>query len=114
MNIKIVDKKITENDLRLIAKEFYDTLIKGVVDVEREIIAVGGEYHIDASNVLVENGSQPQNLWGFNWYFDQPDDKRIEYVALINIRPSQGNKTMEVQDVSLREKMKSIILKYLP
>ena len=114
MNVKIVDKKITENDLREIAKEFYDTMIKGVVDIEREVIAVGGEYHIDASTVLVESGSQAQNLWGFNWYFDELGDKRIEYIALINIRPAQGNKTMEVKDLSLRDKMKSIILTYLP
>ncbi|MDO8523190.1 MAG: DUF5674 family protein [bacterium] len=113
MDIKIIDKKITESELREIAKDFYGEMVKGVVDIEREIIAMGGEFHMDANIILIENGSKQQNVWGFNWYFDKTGDERIEYVSLINIRPGQGNRKMEVQDVSLRDKMKTIILKYL-
>lgn len=113
MNIKIVNKKITETELREIAKDFYGEMVKGVVDVEREIIAMGGEYHMDANVVLIRDGSKQQNVWGFNWYFDKKEDGRIEYVSLINIRSAQGNKVMEVQDINLRDKMKAIILKYL-
>ena len=43
MNIKIINKKITESELREIAKDFYGEMVKGAVDVEREILAVGGE-----------------------------------------------------------------------
>ena len=114
MNIKIIDKKITETELREIAKDFYVEMVKGVVDIKREIIVMGGEYHMDANIVLIENGSEQQNIWGFNWYFDKNGDERIEYISLINIRPKQGNMTMEVRDVFLRDKMKTIILKYLP
>jgi len=113
MKIKIIDKKITESELREIAKDFYGEMVKGVVDIEREIIAMGGEYHMDANMVLIENESKQQNIWGFNWYFDKAGDERIEYVSLINIRPNQGNRAMEVQDAILRDKMRSIILKYL-
>ena len=113
MLIKIIDQKITENELREIAKDFYTDMIKGVVDIERGILAMGGEYHIDASTVLIENESRQQDIWGFNWYFDRAGDERIEYVSLINIRPAQGNMAMEVQDASLRDTMKTIILKYL-
>lgn len=113
MRIKIIDKKITESELREIAKKFYDYMIKGVVDIEQEILALGGEYHIDANMVLIKNGSKQQNIWGFNWYFDKTKDERIEYISLINIRPTQGNRAMEIQDKSLRNTMKTIILKYL-
>ena len=113
MPIKIIDKKITENELREIAKDFYIDMIKGVADIERGILAIGGEYHMDANAILIENGSQQQNVWGFNWYFDRTGDERIEYVSLINIRPAQGNRSMEVQNASLRDAMKIIILKYL-
>ncbi|MEK7596425.1 MAG: DUF5674 family protein [Patescibacteria group bacterium] len=113
MPIKIIDKKITESELREIAKDFYVDMIKGVVDIEREILAVGGEYHMDANTILVESGSKQQNIWGFNWYFNKTGDERIGYISLINIRPGQGNKTMEVQDASLRDIMKRIIFKYL-
>ncbi len=113
VNIKIIDKKISESELREIAKDFYGEMVKGVVDIERKIIVMGGEYHMDANVILIKNGSNQQDVWGFNWYFDKIGDERIEYISLINIRPAQGNKTMEVQDASLRDKMKTIILKYL-
>ncbi len=113
MNIKIINSKISKKDLQEIAKDFYGYMVKGVVDIELEILAMGGEYHMDANNVLIENGSIQKNVWGFNWYFEKIGDERIEYVSLINIRPKEGNRVMEVQDLSLRDKMKSIILKYL-
>ena len=113
MNIKIIDKKISEMELRKIAKEFYCEMVKGVVDIEDGILAMGGEYHMDANNVLIESGSKQPNVWGFNWYFDREGENSIEYVSLINIRPAQGNRVMEVQDSVLRDKMKKVILKYL-
>jgi len=113
MDIKIIDKKITEAELRHIAREFYVSMIKGVVDTRLEIMAMGGEYHMDANNMLITNGSKQEDVWGFNWYFDKENDERIEYVSLINIRPAQGNMTMELEDDVLRDKIKIIILKYL-
>jgi len=113
MNIRIINKKISEKELQEIAKEFYGSMIKGVVDIELAVLAMGGEYHMDANTILIENGSKQENVWGFNWYFDKSSDERIEYISLINIRPTQGNRVMEVQDLSLRDKMKSVILKYL-
>ena len=113
MNIKIINDKISEKELREIAKDFYGNMVKGVVDVEREILAMGGEYHMDANEILTKNKSKQQDIWGFNWYFDKSEDERIEYVSLINIRPGQDNRKMEVQNVFLRDRMKSIILKYL-
>jgi hypothetical protein len=113
MEIRIIDKKIAESELREIAKDFYGQMIKGVVDIEKEILAMGGEYHMDANNLLIENHSRQENIWGFNWYFDKNGDDQIEYISLINIRPAQGNRSMEVQDDFLRSKMKEIILKYL-
>ncbi|TSC59838.1 MAG: hypothetical protein LiPW15_506 [Parcubacteria group bacterium LiPW_15] len=113
MNIKIIDSKISDVELREVAKDFYGEMVKGVVDVEREILAMGGEYHMDANVVLIENGSKGSDIWGFNWYFDKDGDERIEYISLINIRPGQGNRAMEVQDADLRDRMKNIILKRL-
>lgn len=113
MNIKIINKKINDTELREIAKDFYGEMIKGVVDIKQEILAMGGEYHMDANNVLTEKGSKQENIWGFNWYFNRTGEDRIEYTSLINIRPKQMNRKMEVQDRVLRDTMKTIILKYL-
>ena len=57
MDIKIVNDKISVEELKIIARVFYVTMIKGVVDIEKEVIVFGGEYHIDANQVLLENGS---------------------------------------------------------
>ena len=69
MIVKVIDQKITESELREIAKDFYVDMIKGVVDIEREILAMGGEYHIDANMVLIENGLRQQDLYGFYFHF---------------------------------------------
>lgn len=109
MNIKIVSENITVDELREIAKEFYINMIKGVVDIEKEVVAFGGEYHIDANRKLTDLGSEQKDVWGFNISFDQPKETWIEYISLINIRPLAGNKRMEVEDEKIRENMKRII-----
>ena len=109
MNIVIVEDKISIEELKEIAKEFYDSMIKGVVDIEKEVIAFGGQYHIDANMKLIEYGSVQKNIWGFNVNFEEPKDSWIEYTSLINIRPLVGNRTMEVQDENIRNTMKKII-----
>lgn len=109
MKIKIIEDHISVDELREIAKEFYGSMVKGVVDIERNVIAVGGEYHMDSNVVLLDNGSKQGDVWGFNIYPDMPRDSWIEYVSLINIRPVANNRDMEVQDVEIRAKMEEII-----
>ena len=105
MKIKIIKEKIPKIELEELALEFYVEMVKGVVDIEREIIALGGEWHIDANQVLIVDGSLQKNIWGFNIYLNG----RIEYISLINIRPLQNNRNLEVEDPSTREKMNVII-----
>ena len=102
MKIKVVKDKISKDELKEIGKEFYDFMITGVVDIEKE-------YHIDANGVLINEGSKQADIWGFNVIFDKEKDSWIEYISLINIRPKAGNMNMEVQDKKIREKMKKII-----
>jgi hypothetical protein len=109
MNIKIVEDTISVDKLREIAKEFYGSMVKGVVDIEREVVVFGGEYHMDSNILLLEHGSKQSDVWGFNIYPDMPRDSWIEYVSLINIRPAVNNRDMEVQDANIRAKMKEII-----
>lgn len=111
MNIKIVEDSITKEEMAEIAQEFYVNIIKGVIDVEREIIALGGEYHMDANMVLIEHGSQQDNIWGFNIYLNRDGDDWLEYASLINIRPAAGNRSMFIEDKELCDKIKKIISK---
>lgn len=111
MDIRIINDSISRIDLNQLAQEFYEDLIKGVVDIQREIIALGGEMHADAEEVLLENGSNQSDLWGFNILLDTDKDDSLIYESLINIRPRDNNKDLEVKDPDIRNKMKEIIFK---
>ena len=110
MDIRIISKPITRAEAKEIANEFYVDMVKGVADIERELIALGGEWHIDVNNTLIEDGSKQSALWGFNFY---PDENRIQYTSLINIRPSQNNRAIEIQDESLRKQIEKVIQKLI-
>ena len=112
--ILIVREPIDASTLDALAKEWYGTMVKGVADLERGIIALGGDWHMDANNVLIGDESEQKNLWGFNVYPDERGDKALEYISLINIRPRQGNKKMELEDEKLRARIRSILKKLIP
>ena len=96
-----------------LAEASYGHMVKAVVDVERKIMAVGGELHADAEAELLEDGSRQEDLWGCNIYPDQPIESRIEYTSLINIRSVAGNRSMEVKDNKVREQMRDIVNKLI-
>jgi hypothetical protein len=80
--------------------------IKLAVDVQRGILAGGGELHADCEQVLLKDGSQQEDIWGADWY---PNTQEVGFEALINIRPRQRNYGMEIQDSDLREQTETIV-----
>ena len=109
MLIKIIKQKISRPDWETIAQETFGDMVKGVVDVRQKIVALGGELHADAEEILLKEGSQQSNLWGFNIYVNKAKEDRIEYTSLINIRPKDGNRDREVKNQPLRDTIKKII-----
>ena len=83
----------------------YEDMIKIVVDIRRRFLSGGGEMHSDCESALLENGSEQDDLWGANWY---PNEQRIEFESLINIRPRLGNRNILIQDENLRKQVESI------
>ena len=69
MIIRVIEDAIILDELREIAREYYVDMIKGVVDISKEIMAIGGEYHMDANMKILENGSIQADVWGFNIFF---------------------------------------------
>src|SRR3989338_10857850 len=108
MEILIAREQIDKETLDALAKEWHHSLVKGVADISRLIVALGGEWHIDANNRLIEDGSEQKNLWGFNVYPNEQGDKAIEYNSLINIRPLQGNRSMEIMDEETRKAVRKV------
>lgn len=109
MDIKIIKEKITREELQTIAEKMYGTVVKIAVDIEKEIIALDGEWHAECQEALIESGSDAQDIWGANIKIKAPREDRIEYFALINIKPSVGHQNMEVTDKALKEKIKQVV-----
>jgi hypothetical protein len=90
--------------------EEYENMIKIIVDIRHRFLAGGGEMHSDCESVLLENGSEQDDLWGANWY---PNEQRVEFESLINIRPRLGNRNILLQDENLRKQVESVTLEIL-
>ncbi len=80
--------------------------IKLAVDVQRGILAGGGAMHADCESTLLEDGSVQQGVWGADWY---PSSQQVAYESLINIRPRQGNRSLEVTDPEIRARIAEIV-----
>ncbi len=105
----VSDQPIDTAQLSELVDRFFSDMVKLVVDVRRRVVAVGGELHADAEAVLLEGGSKQADLWGANYYPGLGPDDCLQFTALINIRPTQDNRAMEVQDPAIREEMGAIV-----
>ena len=109
MGIEIIRNTISREQLDYIAREYYEEMIKGVVDIKRKVVALGGEMNADSEEVLLKDGSNQSDLWGFNILLDKNKKDSLMYESFINIRPRDKNKGLEVEDPKIREQMKKII-----
>jgi hypothetical protein len=111
--MKIVDKenKISIRELKFMSENMFGDLVKAVLDIDKEIMAVDAELHADQEKVLIENGSKQEHLWGINLYPDETDDDFIEFDSMINLRPSWGNRSRGVDDENIQHKIIEIVNK---
>lgn len=104
--IFIIRERARAEQLSQMAEPYFGLMVKLAVDVRREILAGGGELHYDCEQVLLEDGSLQQDVWGADWY---PEKQQVGFESIINIRPSQQNRSMEVRDPMLREMIEIIV-----
>ena len=105
----IVERKLTREELKKIAQNMFGDMVKAVVDVKRNLLAVDAELHADLEGFLLDNGSRQEDLWGVNLYPDLKSDDMIEFDSMINIRPSQGNSTRGVDSERTRENILAVV-----
>lgn len=110
--MKIVDRDnpVTAGELSEMAGKMFGGMVKAVVDVKREIMAVDAEMHADEEQELLEAGSKQADLWGINLHpaFFATDDF-VEFDSMINIRPVQENLSRGVEDELLRAKIVRVV-----
>lgn len=108
----IKNEKITIAELREMSKKM-GNLVKVVVDIEKEFIALDAEMHADLEAYFLEQGSAQQNLWGINIYPEMTGNDMIEFDSMINLRPSQGNRSRNVDDEKTRTRILEIVIKLI-
>ena len=109
MGILIIRKPATRSEIAEMSSEF-GAFIKLAVDLEREILAGGGELHADCEEALLQDGSKQEDVWGGDWY---PDTREVGFESLINIRPRQDNRGLELQLPGLRQRFETIVRRLL-
>jgi len=106
----IVRQHVTLADVAAHARDSYGDFVKAVVDIQRQLMAMGGEMHADDEALLIDDGSGQSDLWGINLYPEEHgSDGFIEYDSMINLRPRQGNRTTGVDDRATREKIAAVV-----
>lgn len=107
MAIIVLQDKPNKLDIKK-AREDYSSYIKITVDLDQELVLIGGEYHADAEKILLKNfQSKSRNIWGggYNISLD-----KFEVNAMINIRQ---NDSPEILDPKIRNKFLKLVQKKL-
>ena len=105
MQMYLIKDKATPAQVEEMLKSLH-SYIKLAVDIERRVLAGGGMLHADCEALLLDDGSKQKDIWGADWL---PDSKEVRFEALINIRPRQNNRSMTIQDQTIRAKVEEIV-----
>ena len=114
----ILERKYTIKELYKI-NSFANGFVKGVVDLEQELIALGADMHYELADYLKEKrGSKEIDMWGFNlWLENQSMDEILEYDSFINIRNNQlhgfPRGGMGILDSDIMAKATEVICKWI-
>ncbi|MGI8608454.1 MAG: DUF5674 family protein [Candidatus Dormibacteria bacterium] len=108
--VRLVADGISVAQLLGIAASGFGDMVKAAVDIEREVMAIGGDLHADGEATLLDDGSRQADIWGINLYPEQyGNDDWLEFDSLINIRPSQGNRSREIEDEGVRRRVTRVV-----
>ncbi|MCC8029013.1 MAG: DUF5674 family protein [Lachnospiraceae bacterium] len=110
----ILDKEVTTDELMHMEPHmFFGDMVKCVVDIKKEILAVNAELHADLESYLLEQGSAQSDLYGINIL----DDGEIEFDSLIN--PPRNREAgfpragRYVADPAARKKIEEVVGRWL-
>jgi hypothetical protein len=111
--MEILQEHMTKKKLQEKARALFGDMVKGVVDVDKGLLAIDAELHADLEALLLEHGSEQNNVWGINLYPELDGDDFIEFDSMINIRPSQGNRSRSIDSPEIQNKVISIVNRWI-
>jgi len=107
--IHIIREKASPTQIAEMLEQL-ENYIKLAVDVRQGILAGGGALHADCEAALLDAGSPQKDVWGADWL---PVTQEVTYESLINLRPGQGNFSMDLEDKTLRAQIEQITTELL-
>lgn len=105
--MELISKPLSKAQIAQIRQKYGD-YVKLTADLVKEQLVLGIELHADGEKILLENGSQQDNIWGGGMNLK---DKLIDTTAILNLRPRLNNDSMEILDPEKREKYIKIVKK---
>jgi hypothetical protein len=114
--MQLIDQEhlINRADLLKMAEQRFGNLVKAVVDIEKQVMMIDAELHADQEAALLEQGSRQEHLWGINLYPELTSDEWLEFDSMINLRPSQQNRSRSVEDPLIQAKIRAIVERLVP
>ena len=107
--MKEVDK-ITISELKELSKKMMDDIVKSDVDINKGIIVVDASLHADMETYLLEKGSNNEDIWGINLHpYEYGTENFIEFDSMINLKPRCGNRSRNIENEEIREKIIKMI-----
>lgn len=108
--MQLLTRPISLAQLTTIAEERFGEMTKAVVDIEKKIMIVDADLHADQEAELLSQGSEQKNLWGINLYPElYGEEDFVEFDSMINLRPSQNNRTRGVEDPDIQTKIREVV-----
>lgn len=98
-NIVFVENTIDMKIVKTAAEQRFGDMVKAVIDIDKKVMAIGGELHADEEALLLDHGSEQSNVWGINIYPDLAMPDAVE---------------REVQDESIRKQIIQIVKTLIP
>ncbi len=111
--MKTVEEVINKGDLAKSEVVFDGPMVKGVVDIRKGLLAIDADLHADLERMLLEDGSAQEDLWGINLWFEDDGEDFVEFDSMINVRPRQGNRSRDVENLAVRAKIVEVVEKWI-
>jgi len=103
-------ERVTTEELAVMSEKMSEPLVKGVVDVAKRILVLDAGLHVDEELFLLEQGCTQSDLWGINlWPELFGTEGFVEFDSMINIRPTQNNRSRSVEDPAVRQLINEIV-----
>lgn len=107
--VRTIDNPVGREELNKLAEEIGGFYVKAVVDIEKGIMVAGARMHVDEEQMLIDQGSKKDNLWGGGYDLET---KEITFDSIINNKPGM-NASSDILDPELRNKFEVILRRLL-